>query len=102
MTTREDVQAWLDRLELPVESAAEDIWVVRTEEGAEVTGQLTTAAAAEGSSVVIHMTLLGSDGQTIGEGDITVTAPAEDTTVEFQGALPASGDIAGWRYEIRG
>lgn len=36
MTTREDVQAWLDRLELPVESAAEDIWVVRTEEGAEL------------------------------------------------------------------
>jgi|SRR5690606_16859892 hypothetical protein len=36
MTTREDVQAWLDRLELPVESVAEDIWVVRTEEGAEL------------------------------------------------------------------
>lgn len=36
MTTREDVQAWLDRLELPVESVAEDIWVIRTEEGAEL------------------------------------------------------------------
>ena len=36
MTTREDVQAWLDRLELPVESVAEDIWLVRTEEGAEL------------------------------------------------------------------
>ncbi len=36
MTTREDVQAWLDRLEMPVESVAEDIWLVRTEEGAEL------------------------------------------------------------------
>lgn len=36
MTTREDVQAWLDRLELPVESVAEDIWIIRTEEGAEL------------------------------------------------------------------
>lgn len=36
MTTREDVQAWLDRLEMPVESLAEDIWLVRTDEGAEL------------------------------------------------------------------
>ena len=36
MTTREDVQAWLDRLELPVESVADDIWLIRTEEGAEL------------------------------------------------------------------
>lgn len=36
MTTREDVQAWLDRLELPVESLADDIWLVRTDEGAEL------------------------------------------------------------------
>ncbi len=36
MTTREDVQAWLDRLELPVESVAEDIWLLRTDGGAEL------------------------------------------------------------------
>ena len=36
MTTREDVQAWLDRLEMPVESVAEDIWLVRTDGGAEL------------------------------------------------------------------
>ena len=28
MITREDVQAWLDRLELPAESVADDIWLV--------------------------------------------------------------------------
>ncbi|HEY4321135.1 MAG TPA: hypothetical protein VGM77_08125 [Gemmatimonadales bacterium] len=36
MTTREDVRAFLDRLELPVESIAEDMWLVRTLEGAEL------------------------------------------------------------------
>ena len=36
MTTREDVRAFLDRLDLPVESVAEDMWLVRTNEGAEL------------------------------------------------------------------
>src|SRR5437868_11944809 len=36
MTSREDVRAFLDRLELPVESVAEDMWLVRTNEGAEL------------------------------------------------------------------
>ena len=36
MTTREDVRAYLDRLDLPVESVAEDMWLVRTNEGAEL------------------------------------------------------------------
>jgi hypothetical protein len=36
MTTREDIEAWLDRLELPVQSIADDIWLVPTEGGAEL------------------------------------------------------------------
>ena len=36
MTSREDVRAFLDRLELPIESVAEDMWLVRTNEGAEL------------------------------------------------------------------
>ncbi len=36
MTTREDIEAWLDRLELPVETIADDIWLVPTEGGAEL------------------------------------------------------------------
>src|ERR1700712_4743151 len=36
MTSREDVRAFLDRLELPIESVAEDMWLVRTKEGAEL------------------------------------------------------------------
>jgi hypothetical protein len=36
MTTREDIRSFLDRLDLPVESVAEDMWVARTTEGAEL------------------------------------------------------------------
>ncbi|MES2124087.1 MAG: hypothetical protein V4503_05305 [Gemmatimonadota bacterium] len=36
MTSREDVQAYLDRLELPVELVAQDMWRVRTPEDAEL------------------------------------------------------------------
>lgn len=36
MTTREDVRAYLDRLDMPVESVAEDMWLLRTDEGAEL------------------------------------------------------------------
>ncbi|MEO5825673.1 MAG: hypothetical protein ABIR59_07285 [Gemmatimonadales bacterium] len=36
MTTCEDVQAYLDRLDLGVESVAQDMWLVRTNEDAEL------------------------------------------------------------------
>jgi hypothetical protein len=36
MTTRDDVRAYLDRLDLPIESVAEDMWLLRTNEGAEL------------------------------------------------------------------
>ncbi|MEO8479238.1 MAG: YbjN domain-containing protein [Gemmatimonadota bacterium] len=36
MTTKEDIEAWLDRMELSVESIADDIWLLRTESGTEL------------------------------------------------------------------
>jgi hypothetical protein len=36
MTNRDDVRSFLDRLELPVEPVAEDMWLLRTPEGAEL------------------------------------------------------------------
>lgn len=90
LTQREALSVYIDQLGFR-----------STDAGAEVTGMLTNAGATEGTPVVIHMTLLGMEGQTIGEGDITVTAPAADTSVEFQGTIPVTGDIAGWKYEVR-
>lgn len=36
MTTREDIEAWFDRLDWPVESIAEDIWLLRAPDGPEL------------------------------------------------------------------
>lgn len=36
MTTREDIEAWLDRLDWPKESLADDLWLVQTPDGAEM------------------------------------------------------------------
>ncbi len=91
LTKREALPVYVDQLSMRSEDAA-----------AAVTGTLTNASAAEGAPVVIHLTLLDMDGQTIGEGDITVTAPAADASVEFQGSIPVTGDIAGWKYQVRG
>ena len=39
MTSREDVQAFLDRLDLPVELVAQDMWRVKTPEEGAVSAQ---------------------------------------------------------------
>lgn len=91
LTQREALPVYLDQLAIRTGDA-----------GAVVSGMLTNAGATEGASLVIHMTLIGMEGQTIGEGDITVTAPADGASVEFQGTIPVEGDIAGWKYEVRG
>jgi hypothetical protein len=36
MTNREDIQSFLDRLQLPAESVADDMWRLQTPEGAEL------------------------------------------------------------------
>jgi len=91
LTQREALNVFIDQLSIRTE-----------DEGAVVSGEMTNAGATEGAPIVIHMTLLGTDGQVVGEGDINVTAPADKTIVEFQGTIPVSGDIAGWKYAVRG
>ena len=91
LTKREALDVYIDQLSIRSEDA-----------GAVVTGEMTSAGAAEGAPIVIHMTLLGMDGTVVGEGDITGTAPAEETIVEFEGTIPTTGDIAGWKYSVRG
>lgn len=36
MVSRDDVQSWLDRLELPVTTVADDLWVVQLADGGEL------------------------------------------------------------------
>lgn len=36
MTTKEDIEAWFDRMSLATEPIAEDLWLMRTESGTEI------------------------------------------------------------------
>ncbi len=86
------------RDQLPVEV---DQLAMRTEDGtAVVTGMLTNRSVAENAPIIVRLTLLGIEGDTIGEGDITVNVPPADATANFEGSIPVSGDIAGWKYRI--
>lgn len=69
-------------------------------EAATIAGTLRNRSVPAGTPVVLRLTLLGIDGAPVGEGEITVTAPAADTDTEFEGSIPVTGEIAGWRYQV--
>jgi tetratricopeptide (TPR) repeat protein len=65
-----------------------------------ITGSLTNVKATEGSTVTVQFTLLDPSGASIGQQDVTVTAPAADQTVQFEATTTAEGEVAGWRYVV--
>jgi tetratricopeptide (TPR) repeat protein len=76
---------------------------VRSNDGsAVVSGTVTNRTVAAGSPVVLRLTLVGVEGETVGEGEITVSAPAADEDATFEGSIPVTGEIAGWRYQVVG
>jgi hypothetical protein len=87
------------REQLPVEIS--DLTLSPAGEATAVTGTLTNRNVAAGAQVVIHLTLLGMDGNAVGETDITVAAPEADSGATFEAAVPTTGEIAGWKYEVR-
>jgi tetratricopeptide (TPR) repeat protein len=70
-------------------------------EGVVIEGELKNRKAAAGSPVQIQFTLLGVAGQEIGTTTITVNAPDAETTTQFSGRADVTGELAGWRYQIR-
>ena len=86
------------REELPVYVAG--LAVMNEDGSAAVSGTITNNTVPEGTPVVLRLTLVGIEGETVGEGEITVTAPAAEAEATFEGSIPVTGDIAGWRYEV--
>jgi tetratricopeptide (TPR) repeat protein len=79
----------------------EDIAVMSGEEGsAVITGKVKNAKLADGAPVTIRFTLLGSEGNAVGEQSVTVNVSAPDTLKEFEAPTTVTGPIAGWRYTI--
>lgn len=74
---------------------------IRTENSAAiVNGTIKNRTVAPNASVTLRLTLLGISGDKVGEGDIAVTAPAAEADATFEGTIPVTGEIAGWKYEI--
>lgn len=70
--------------------------------GSDVTikGVLTNLKLAPGTPVKLHFTLLGFDGTSVGEAEVTVNAPAVKAEAPFTVATKATKDIAGWKYDV--
>jgi tetratricopeptide (TPR) repeat protein len=80
----------------------DDLAVMMDGEEVTVSGALKNRKHEAGAPVQVEFTLLGIDGQVIGQEVITVTAPAVEETAEFRASVPLSGELAGWRYAVRG
>lgn len=84
---------------LPVEIS--EIMVNSDEGTATVKGTIKNRKLADGANTAITFTLLGIDGRVIGEQELTVPAPAKEQTAAFEGKIPVTGEIAGWKYAIK-
>jgi tetratricopeptide (TPR) repeat protein len=79
----------------------DDIGVMPDEEGnATIVGKVKNVKLADGAPITIRFTLLGSDGNPVGEQTVTVNVAAPDTLKEFEAQTNVTGSVAGWRYTI--
>lgn len=73
--------------------------VIAPEEGqTTVSGSIKNLKVAANAPIKLKFTLIGVNGSPVGEGEITVNAPAAEAAAPFQGTIATSGDVAGWKY----
>jgi tetratricopeptide (TPR) repeat protein len=82
--------------------AVDDVIVMPEGEVASVSGQVKNRKHAPGSPVQIEFTLIGLDGSVVGQHVISIEAPEPDAVKPFEGTIPVTGELAGWRYVVRG
>ena len=81
--------------------ALDQIAVLPEAEGTvRISGMLKNLKATEGSTVTIRFTLVDIEGNQVGEGAVTATAPAAEQTVPFESTASVTGEVAGWKYTI--
>ena len=74
---------------------------VQTAEGEVIIkGNVKNLKAAPGSQLKLKVTVIGVDGNPVGEQEFTVTAPAAEATAPFEGKAAITGEVAGWRYVV--
>jgi Flp pilus assembly protein TadD len=84
---------------LPV--SLDEIIVGPEGEAASVSGVLKNRKRAADAPVEVEFTLVGIEGQVIGQQVVAVPAPAADQTTRFEVSIPITGELAGWRYVVR-
>jgi tetratricopeptide (TPR) repeat protein len=84
--------------DMPVE--VQDLIVTPGEAEATVQGKIMNRTLDTGAPVTVRITLLGSDGESIGEAEAKVTAPEKEATTDFQVSAPVTAQVAGWKYQV--
>ena len=69
-------------------------------EATTVSGAVIGGKAAAGTAVTIRVTLVGLDGNTVGESEVTVTSAGPDAEAPFSVVIPTTGEVAGWKYQV--
>jgi tetratricopeptide (TPR) repeat protein len=83
---------------MPVE--VQDLVVQPGETEATVQGKVLNRTLAAGTPVTVNITLLGKDGQSIGEAKAQVNAGEQQAAVDFQVTAPVTEQVAGWKYTV--
>jgi len=78
----------------------EGLTAVAQENQATIKGTVKALKAAPGSPIKFRITLLGIDGSTVGQQEVTVAAPATGQTAPFEAKAAVTGEVAGWKYEV--
>lgn len=63
-------------------------------------GKIKNQTMKAGDPAKLKVSFVGIDGTVLGTADVNVTAPAADSTVDFEAVAPTKGQVAGWKYEF--
>lgn len=83
---------------LPVEIS--EIMIQSEPDAAVVRGSIKNRKLTAGGTTSVTFTLVGIDGRVVGEQAISITLPEKDQSSTFEGRIPTTGEIAGWRYKL--
>lgn len=67
---------------------------------ATVQGKVMNRTLAAGTPVTVNITLVGKDGQPVGEAKAQVNAGEQQAAVDFEVSTPVTAQVAGWKYTV--
>lgn len=76
-----------------------DISVNIDNAGVRLTGVFKNRSLKPGDTAKLRFSILAFDGQIAGSQEVTATLAEKEKPVPFEVIIPATGNIAGWKYE---